>query len=143
MPCRVDGRTVGEVSQAFSHPDEHDLGDGEQPTITDADIHRVIDAEVLRSRQEPVHVITDADPGLTTDQRSRMRRYAIAMGIRTLCFVLCVVTPSPWRWGFAIGAVVLPYFAVIIANAGRERRDADTVTFLGIRRSRRALPGGD
>ena len=72
-----------------------------------------------------------------------MRRYAIAMGIRTLCFVLCVVTPSPWRWGFAIGAVVLPYFAVIIANAGRERRDADTVTFLGIRRSRRALPGGD
>jgi hypothetical protein len=43
------------------------------------------------------------------------------MSLRTVCFVLGVVTEGIWRWIFMSGAVFLPYFAVIIANAGRER----------------------
>jgi hypothetical protein len=42
------------------------------------------------------------------------------MMIRTACFILTVILPSPYRWFALLGAVTLPYFAVVIANAGRE-----------------------
>jgi hypothetical protein len=42
------------------------------------------------------------------------------MMIRTACFILTVILPSPYRWFALAGAVTLPYFAVVIANAGRE-----------------------
>ncbi len=45
------------------------------------------------------------------------------MAIRTLCFILAVVLPSPIRWLALPGAVTLPYFAVLFANAGRENVD--------------------
>ncbi len=51
------------------------------------------------------------------------------MMIRTLCFILTVVTPSPYRWFFLIGALTLPYIAVIIANAGRETVSGNTSYF--------------
>ena len=42
------------------------------------------------------------------------------MMIRTACFISAIFLPNPYRW-FAIGgAMVLPYVAVVIANAGRE-----------------------
>jgi hypothetical protein len=31
-----------------------------------------------------------------------------------------VILPSPYRWFALVGAVTLPYIAVVIANAGRE-----------------------
>jgi Protein of unknown function (DUF3099) len=52
-----------------------------------------------------------------------MRRYLVSMLVRTVCVVLLIVVHSPVRWGFAAGAVFLPYIAVIMANAGRGRRD--------------------
>jgi hypothetical protein len=42
------------------------------------------------------------------------------MMIRTVCFILAVVLPSPYRWVALVGAVTLPYIAVVVANAGRE-----------------------
>ena len=42
------------------------------------------------------------------------------MMIRTACFIGAIITPSPYRWFLLVGAVTLPYIAVIIANAGRE-----------------------
>ena len=42
------------------------------------------------------------------------------MIIRTACFIGAVLTPSPYRWFLIAGAVLLPYIAVVIANAGRE-----------------------
>lgn len=49
----------------------------------------------------------------------RVRRYWIMMGIRMACFALTVlVTPYGWyTWVFAIAAAVLPYIAVVFANA--------------------------
>jgi hypothetical protein len=38
-----------------------------------------------------------------------------------------VVLPSPWRWVALIGAVTLPYIAVIAANAGRETIKSKTI----------------
>jgi hypothetical protein len=44
------------------------------------------------------------------------------MSIRIVCFVLAVLTPSPWRWMFVVAAIFLPYFAVVLANAHRTTR---------------------
>lgn len=54
----------------------------------------------------------------------RVRRYIITMGIRMACFALTVfVTPYGWyTWVFAIAAAVLPYIAVVFANAAAPTR---------------------
>lgn len=64
--------------------------------------------------------ITSAQNRLSTDQGARQKRYFISMMVRTACFILTVLLPSPWRWLALTGAVVLPYVAVVVANAGRE-----------------------
>jgi hypothetical protein len=46
-----------------------------------------------------------------------MVRYSVTMGIRMICLVLVFIFPAIW-WVFGIGAVVLPYVAVVFANAG-------------------------
>ncbi|GAA4389175.1 DUF3099 domain-containing protein [Nocardia zapadnayensis] len=65
--------------------------------------------------------ITEAEVSHEQDIHTRTVRYLISMGIRMLCFLLAVLTPSPWRWFFAAGAIVLPWVAVLIANAARAR----------------------
>jgi hypothetical protein len=64
--------------------------------------------------------ITSAPKSLKNDLAGRQRRYLISMIIRTVCFLLTVALPSPYRWFALAGAMVLPYVAVVIANAGRE-----------------------
>lgn len=73
-------------------------------------------------KQEPeVFSISKVETSLTQDQTGRQRRYLISMGLRTACFVGGILTEGVLRWTLIAGAVVLPYFAVVIANAGRER----------------------
>ena len=43
------------------------------------------------------------------------------MGIRTICFLLAVVTDGWLRWVMIAAAIVLPYLSVVFANSGRER----------------------
>lgn len=55
-----------------------------------------------------------------------MRRYLVSMGIRTVSFVLAVVALSVLHWTVVgwtcvIAAVILPYIAVVAANATRPR----------------------
>lgn len=55
-----------------------------------------------------------------------MRRYLLSMGIRTACFVLAFVAlwGLHWTvigWLLVIAAAILPYFAVVVANATRPR----------------------
>ena len=64
--------------------------------------------------------ITNAQEALSNDQRSRQRKYFISMMVRTGCFVAAIFLLNPYRWFAMAGAVVLPYVAVVIANAGRE-----------------------
>jgi hypothetical protein len=68
--------------------------------------------------------ITSAGDPLSVDQSSRARRYFISMMIRTICFIATVILPSPYRWVTLLGAVLLPYVAVVIANAGRENSNS-------------------
>lgn len=72
------------------------------------------------AKEEDVYDITSAQKSLSTDQPGRQRRYFISMMIRTACFILTVILPSPFRWVALSGAVFLPYVAVVVANAGRE-----------------------
>lgn len=65
--------------------------------------------------------ITSARLAPAIDRRDRERRYIITMSIRLVCFFLVLFLPSPWRWVFAAGAVVLPYVAVVLANIGSSR----------------------
>ena len=76
----------------------------------------------LRRRERPtIHQITGARPGVRDDVNSRTRRYLASMGIRTVCFLLAVVTDGWLRWVMIAAAVVLPYLSVVFANGGRER----------------------
>lgn len=77
-------------------------------------------ASPKNSGGEVVYDVTSAPKSLTSDLSGRQRRYFISMMIRTLCFILTVILPSPYRWFALAGAVTLPYIAVVIANAGRE-----------------------
>jgi hypothetical protein len=66
--------------------------------------------------------ITGAPRAHSDDLDRRINRYLISMLIRTVCVVLVVVVDSPVRWVFAVGAVILPYVAVVLANARGDRR---------------------
>ena len=72
------------------------------------------------AQSEESFSITSAPRRLSSDLAGRQRRYLISMIIRTLCFLLTVALPSPYRWFALVGAMFLPYIAVVVANAGRE-----------------------
>jgi len=71
-----------------------------------------------------VHVVTQARRSLSDDIAYRQRRYLLMMGIRTVCFVIAVILfINHFGWLVAIpavGAIFIPYFAVVFANGGRE-----------------------
>ncbi len=77
-----------------------------------------------RGRREEAYLVTQARPGLSADIAYRQRRYLIMMGIRTLCFIAAIlmfINHLGWLTAIpAVGALVIPYFAVVMANAGRE-----------------------
>ena len=79
---------------------------------------------------ETVISVTTAQPGRSEDLDSRIVRYAWMMSIRIVCFVLAVLTPSPWRWMFVVAAVFLPYVAVVMANAQKTASVASVDAFL-------------
>ena len=69
--------------------------------------------------------ITTAPASRSSDIAGRQRRYVISMTIRTLAFVAAVAVGPGWlRWVLIAAALVLPYVAVVLANAGNHRTDA-------------------
>lgn len=79
---------------------------------------------VQRPHRSQPYLVTEARPGLSDDINYRQRRYLIMMGIRTVCFLtalLMFVNHLGWFTAIpAVGALVIPYFAVVLANGGRE-----------------------
>ena len=68
--------------------------------------------------------ITTAASSRNDDISARQRRYVFSMSIRTLCFIGAVVVgPGVLRWVLVAGAVLLPYVAVVMANAVASRSD--------------------
>jgi hypothetical protein len=77
-----------------------------------------------KSRRDTAHLVTEARKPRSEDIAYRERRYLIMMAFRVACFVLTIVLfASGAGWLAAIpgvGAIVIPYFAVVFANGGRE-----------------------
>jgi hypothetical protein len=77
-----------------------------------------------QGRDQQVYLVTQARRSLSEDIRYRQRRYLVMMGIRAACFVVALVmfiNHAGWLTAIpAVGAIFLPYFAVVMANGGRE-----------------------
>ena len=73
-----------------------------------------------RKQEAEVFSVSGVQSSLTDDVRARTRRYAMSMGVRTLCVIGAIVASGPLRWTLFAGAVILPYVAVVVANGGRE-----------------------
>jgi hypothetical protein len=73
------------------------------------------DPDALSGDSE-VHSITDAASAHSEEMRQRMIKYAVAMGIRMVCLILIFVVDGWFKVLPVIGAVFLPWVAVIIAN---------------------------
>lgn len=77
-----------------------------------------------RTRQQDVPLVTEAKRPMSEDIAYRERRYLVMMGIRVLCFVIAIVlfvSHAGWLAAIpAVGAIIIPYFAVVFANGGRE-----------------------
>ena len=66
--------------------------------------------------------ITSAHASRSSEIRHRQNRYLFSMAIRTACFVGAVVASGVLRWLLVLAAFVLPYVAVVMANASERRR---------------------
>lgn len=68
-----------------------------------------------------VQSVTSAPRKAAEDMNARIRHYLVTMGIRTACFVLAFLTSGWVRWTCVALAVLLPYIAVVFANAHAPR----------------------
>jgi len=77
-----------------------------------------------KGNRDTAHLVTEARRSHTEDIAYRERRYLIMMGIRVVCFgaaVALFAAGAHWIAAIpAIGALFIPYFAVVFANGGRE-----------------------
>jgi hypothetical protein len=86
----------------------------------------------VAARERDTVRVTSAGLSHTDDLRLRQRRYLITQAVRVSCVLLAVLLPVavPWKIGFIVGAVVLPWFGVVAANAGptvERRRPVNTL----------------
>lgn len=70
-----------------------------------------------KERMAEEYRVTSAGVTPAEDRAHRMRMYFIAMTLRVLCIVSLFWVRGWWVLVAAIGAVLLPYFAVLVANA--------------------------
>ena len=76
------------------------------------------------SRRATAHLVTEAARPRSEDIAYRERRYLIMMAFRVACFIATIAlfaAGAGWVAAIpAVGALVIPYFAVVFANGGRE-----------------------
>src|SRR3954451_1898222 len=101
---------------------------------------------MARKRSDAPVRITTAHSSAGADIAQRQRRYLIAMGVRTVCFLMVALIaithlgPGWLPWIFVVAAVVLPYVAVVMANATRTKSDG--FELMDGPSQDRQLPGG-
>jgi hypothetical protein len=82
-------------------------------------------AERERRRDDAAIRITTAGTSRNADTAGRQRRYLWSMALRTACVIGAVVVGPGWlRWVLVAGAVLLPYVAVVAANAVNQHGDS-------------------
>ena len=94
------------------------------------------------ARGQQVPLVTQARRPKSEDISYRQHRYLIMMGIRVICFAIAIILfVEHLRWLVlvpAVGAILIPYIAVVFANGGREPDNQRG--FLEHRPKRTALP---
>ena len=96
------------------------------------------------SRSNETVLITDAHPSMADERSYRTWRYAITMGIRLACLLLAVLLRgTPWVWGAIVGAVILPWTAVLMANDRLPRGHGRVAWHDGAPHPERALESAD
>jgi predicted tellurium resistance membrane protein TerC len=74
------------------------------------------------------HVVTSIAEAPEIERRRRVVIYTISMVTRFACVALVVFTSGVWQWIFGLGAIFLPYFAVVVANnVGGESKQSTQV----------------
>lgn len=93
----------------------------------------------MAASEEPIR-ITTAAAGAEQELAARQRRYVVSMAIRVVCFIGAAVVAPAWpMWILLVGAVFLPYVAVVGANTKDSRKDRFALDPAG---GTRALPAG-
>lgn len=107
---------------------------------------RVAHAGGVTRADEPV-LITTAPPSPAEERRGRERRYLILMGIRLVCFILAIVLFGiglRWIAAFAAaGSLILPWIAVVAANAGPTRGVEQSPSLYSARKAAELEAGSD
>lgn len=62
------------------------------------------------------YTVTTVGDAPAVERAQRMKKYAITMSIRMACIVAMPFVEGLWILACALGAVFLPYFAVVVAN---------------------------
>jgi hypothetical protein len=92
-------------------------------------------------------VVTEAPRPRHEDIAYREKRYLIMMSIRLVCFVIAVVMfvkGAGWLTAIpAVGAIAIPYFAVVFANGGREPTGPSRFRAYQPKLPERYVPPGD
>ncbi len=78
----------------------------------------------------PVQSITNATVAHSEDMHHRMVQYAVTMGIRMVCLAAIFVFDGWFKLVPVVGAVVLPWVAVMIANGGADVSHQNDVELL-------------
>lgn len=72
--------------------------------------------------------VTNLSASPEEERRSRMFRYSIAMALRMVCIVLAFVVQGWLMWVCFALAIVLPYWAVVIANSHGDAKPKNRAT---------------
>ena len=77
----------------------------------------------MAAKEEPIR-ITTAAAAADKELAARQRRYVVSMAIRVVCFIGAALVAPAWpMWVLLVGAVFLPYVAVVNANTKDSRKD--------------------
>jgi hypothetical protein len=97
----------------------------------------------VRHRDEAIRITTAAE-SREHDISARQRAYLFSMSIRVVCFLGAVIAGANginWLWPLLIiGAILLPYVAVVGANAAHTKAEDVSLPDTAYRRE---LPGRD
>ncbi|HVV77007.1 MAG TPA: DUF3099 domain-containing protein [Mycobacteriales bacterium] len=98
----------------------------------------------MARHEEPV-LVTTAGESPVDERRARERRYLITMGVRVVAFIAAIFLAQRSWWLAAIAitlSLVLPWVAVVTANAPRRTRSGGAPALYRVK-APRELEGPD
>lgn len=74
----------------------------------------------MASRRGNAVRVTSVRRSHAEDLQLRQRRYLLTQAVRVVCVLLAVLLPvaTPWKIGFIVASVLLPWLGVVAANGG-------------------------